>query len=514
MTIKKKIISGFLISTTVIVLLAVFNYINFIEIRKEIRNLEFTDTIRSKSLQLRRHEKNFFLLNPGESNHEWNEIQRYLKEINDTLQDQKEMNREDIERFKSSIDKYKEIFDSIKRDFHQISMDLNTAKKGQDYETIKPLIMATILEQPSTISDFLIQRRIFLPDDIIIKRLKKLHKNIQVLRKLGVDIIFVSKDLDRVARNRIENIIFFSSITMLIVFPLFLLIGLGVLLVITGSIVNRLKLLSSVVESTGKGEFKRIDSVISDEVGILMKKFNEMEEELIKRDEELRKKSEELFQSKKLAAIGSLAAGVAHELNNPLNNIYISAQVLKKEAKDMSPYILEIVDDIMTQSSRVKHIVSDLLEFARGREPHRREVDIREIILGSYKLISASRNTQGIDFCLQAPDEPFIVRVDPQQFERVFINLFNNAIDAMKEDRKLIVTLKKVDSSIIIDVTDTGIGVPLELIDRIFEPFYSTKQKGTGLGLAIVYNIIKKHGGDIFVQSEVGRGTTFTIKLE
>jgi signal transduction histidine kinase len=157
--------------------------------------------------------------------------------------------------------------------------------------------------------------------------------------------------------------------------------------------------------------------------------------------------------------------------------------------------------------------VADLLEFARGREPVFRETDLREVILGSYKLVSTTRNTEGINFSLETDIPSLMIRADPEQMERVFINLFNNAIDSMKGRGDLKVSAMKAGDALLIKVSDTGEGIPPELLDRIFEPFYSTKERGTGLGLAIVYNIVKKHGGDITVESEIGKGTTFTIRL-
>ena len=249
-------------------------------------------------------------------------------------------------------------------------------------------------------------------------------------------------------------------------------------------------------------------------MGVLIGKFNDMEDQLARREDELNRTNKELLQSKKLAAIGTLASGVAHELNNPLNNIYISAQVLEKEVSDScSPMVTETLVDILSQTVRVKRIVGDLLDFARGREPVFKEVELKELIMGAYKFVSTAANTEGVNLSIDTGPDTLTLSADPEQLERIFINIFTNAIDAMSGAGDLSVRVLKNGEAITVKISDTGKGIPAEVIDKVFEPFYTTKDKGTGLGLAIVFNIIKKHGGEIIVESKEGKGTTFTITL-
>ncbi len=176
---------------------------------------------------------------------------------------------------------------------------------------------------------------------------------------------------------------------------------------ITTNVVKRLMLLITVVEKTGKGSYPHLAVGArrrnpGDEVGLLIDKFNDMEDQLALHEEELERKNKELMQTKKLAAIGTLASGVAHELNNPLNNIYLSAQVLAREAGGMcSAEATEAVHDILGQSERVKRIVSELLEFARGKEPHFRDVDLGELISDTYRHLGSSRDLENIRFLRQ-----------------------------------------------------------------------------------------------------------------
>jgi signal transduction histidine kinase len=175
--------------------------------------------------------------------------------------------------------------------------------------------------------------------------------------------------------------------------------------------------------------------------------------------------------------------------------------------------VKEAVNDIVGQTERVKRIVSDLLEFARGRELRLHEIDLTSLIEDAYRQAGNSRDMVGISFSLTSKPPLIMLSADAGQLEQVFTNLFINAADAMQQQGEIRVSLKQEADNIVIGVSDTGTGIPTESQDKIFEPFFTTKDKGTGLGLAIVYNIVKKHHGDITVTSEKGKGTSFIITL-
>jgi len=515
MSLKKKIVLSFIISAFVIGALAVFEYVNFIEIRKEIRYLEITDTIRSKSLQLRRHEKNFFLYgpSPGESQ----AIHEYLAELDSIINENLSMDKSgELSQLKSSLYAYGRRFNNIESLAKGVSENFQNLKVShRGYDRIFLLIESTFLEQPLKVEEFLKEAFSLSSDHKALTGLRGLNSDIIILRKYGEDILIFSKELDKVARANVERVIRMSQIAILIFFPFFLILGIGTLFVISNNVVKRLEEVIDVVERTGKGDFPRMPVPSQrDELGVLIRKFNEMEEQLAQRETEIEKKNQELLQSKKLAAIGTLASGVAHELNNPLNNIYISAQILDRETKDTSsPVVRETVNDIVGQTIRVKGIVGDLLEFARGREPHLREVELNELIMGAYKLVSISLGTVQIIFSMETDHRGVKVYADAEQMERVFINLFTNAVTAMSGVGELKITVKPDGDAVRVSVADTGRGIPADEVEKIFEPFYTTRDKGTGLGLAIVFNIMIKHGGDIIVESAEGKGTIFTVML-
>ncbi len=519
MSLKKKIALSFLISSAIIAILAAFEYLSFTEIKKEIRYLEITDTISRKSLQLRRHEKNFFLYSPEKADEESGAVHAYLIELKNLLVQNPGIDQADKLSLRSSISDYEQRFHRIEVAATRLIRLFDKTKEAHKSNAkYLSLVESTFLEQPSQSANFL-QNVFLLPSrHALVSGLRELDTEISALRKTGEDILIISKDLDKIAREKTETVIRASQMAILIFFPLFFIVGIGMLFFISTSVARRLMLLINLVEKTGKGSYPHLTvpdsrSPSHDEVGVLIDKFNEMEDQLARHEKELARKNRELMQTKKLAAIGTLASGIAHELNNPLNNIYLSAQVLAKEAgRACSNEVKDAVGDIVSQTERVKRIVGDLLEFARGREPQLREVEITAIIRDAYAHTGSSRNLEDIRFALTG-ESPVLVSADPDQMEQVFNNLFINAVDAMQGQGELSASVRKADEAVAIRVSDTGRGIPRESIDKIFEPFFTTKDKGTGLGLAIVYNIIKKHYGNIRVESEEGKGTVFTITL-
>jgi signal transduction histidine kinase len=518
MSLRKKIIFGFFISAFIIAILAAFEYVNFVQIKNEMRFLEITDTVRSKSLQLRRHEKNFFLYpaTRGETEAIYNYLDQ-LKNIANSLQAKAPGKASPLREL---VHEYEERFRRIERLSKEISDELKGMRASSDpYAKFLPLIEANFLDRPLYAAEFLEDIFSLPSGHPLITKLRKLDSEINLLRKNGEGIITASKKLDKSARENVERGIHISQLAILVIFPLFLVIGLGALFFISNDVVKRLKTLMDLVEKTGNRYVSNIpaprpEGSSQDEVGILVEKFNRMDEQLAQWEEELREKNQELLQSKKLAAIGTLASGIAHELNNPLNNIYISVQMLRKQlSDDASPSMREIVDDIVGQTVRVKGIVADLLEFAREREPQLQKVELNSLITEAFAHLKKSVDTGKIRFTLDTVPQGVTLYADPGQIERVFVNLFANAVAAMENGGDLVVKVVPEEDSVKIWVSDSGKGMSEEDREKIFDPFFTKKEKGTGLGLAIVLNIIKKHNGNISVVSEEGVGTAFEITL-
>jgi two-component system, NtrC family, sensor kinase len=245
---------------------------------------------------------------------------------------------------------------------------------------------------------------------------------------------------------------------------------------------------------------------------------------LIQSDKEKAKSDEVMVHESKMAALGKMAAGVAHEINNPLAVIAEEAgwmnDLLKEEDLANSPNFQEYQETIKKieyHVERVKKVTHRLLGFARRMEPTEEKVMVNHILEECVGFLENEARYRNIGIQREmAPDLPSIAS-DSSQLQQVFLNILNNGIDAMGKDGTITLrTFHQPDTrQIVIKITDTGPGMPQETIEKIFDPFFTTKEvgKGTGLGLSISYSIIEKLGGTIYVDSKVGQGTTFTIKL-
>jgi two-component system sensor histidine kinase HydH len=227
---------------------------------------------------------------------------------------------------------------------------------------------------------------------------------------------------------------------------------------------------------------------------------------------EIKRLRVEMARSQRLAAIGSLAAGMAHEIRNPLSSIKGFATYFRERYGD-HPEDVKTADIMIGEVDRLNRVVSQLLEFARPVEIHRKPVSLMRILQSALCVIEAQTSGR-IEIHIDIPRNLPEVRIDPDRFHQVFLNLFLNALAAMPDKGVLAVTGALSDDGILsIEVSDTGTGIPGQDIERIFDPYFTSKSSGTGLGLTIVQKIIEAHGGTIRVTSHPGRGTTMTILL-
>ncbi|MBN1675157.1 MAG: cache domain-containing protein [Kiritimatiellae bacterium] len=252
------------------------------------------------------------------------------------------------------------------------------------------------------------------------------------------------------------------------------------------------------------------------EIGELGSAFNAMAASIQERDERLRRRAqEEISKAERLAMIGRLAAGVAHELNNPLGGILLLGRLLLKKAPAES-LERENLQRIARDAERCQAIVRGLLDFARRREPKPEPADMATLIEDSLALVENQAIFHNITIERQLQREPAQVLVDAGQIQQVFVNLVMNAAEAMNGKGTLRIRSEKSSQGRVnVSFRDTGCGIPPEDLDRLFEPFFTTKEvgRGTGLGLSISHGIVEAHGGTITVTSRVGEGTTFVVSL-
>jgi len=282
------------------------------------------------------------------------------------------------------------------------------------------------------------------------------------------------------------------------------------------TIITRIRMLKGAAEAVAAGnlDYKLSPDKISG-FDMLDDAFNYMSRSLKDRDEKLHKAHQQLARSEKLTALGEMAAGVAHEINNPLGGVLLYSNLVLEDIPENSP-ARENMQKIIYQTNRCKGIVQNLLDFARAPTGEMLPLNINTVIKTSLNLVKDQSMFHGIEIDSKLAENLPEVIGDRARLEDVFLNLFINAADAMKGKGKLsISTALSSNNSVKILVSDTGKGIDEEHLPHIFEPFFTTKEpgKGTGLGLAITYGIIRKHNGFIDVESKPEKGTTFVIFL-
>ena len=253
-----------------------------------------------------------------------------------------------------------------------------------------------------------------------------------------------------------------------------------------------------------------------DEIGILQRAFKEMVGAVGRRRMESQNR---LIMSEKQASVGRLAAGVAHEINNPLTGVLTYTHMLLRR-RDLSQEVREDLQTIAEATERVRKIVKGLLDFSRQTTPDREKVDVNKLVSSTIALMENQALVKGVDVQFDSGENLPPVNMDRNQFQSVLLNILINGLDANKAGDRITVATKNSalvneagQEGVEISITDTGCGIPPEHLNKLFDPFFTTKEvgHGTGLGLAVSLGIVQRHGGSIRVQSEVGKGSTFTI---
>ena len=227
---------------------------------------------------------------------------------------------------------------------------------------------------------------------------------------------------------------------------------------------------------------------------------------------EQRERYRRMLRADRLATIGELAAGAAHEIRNPLTSIKSSLQYLESRCREETEK--KLLGVALRETDRIDETLAALLSFSRPSEIRKEPCDLVGLLEESAALVSFQARAKGVEVRTSFPPAPVVVEADGSQLKQVFLNVFLNAVQAMEGGGALIVeALRHESGRPLVRVTDTGPGIPEEALDKVFDPFFTTKKGGTGLGLSICYTIVKAHGGEIEVRSRLGEGTTVLVSL-
>lgn len=332
------------------------------------------------------------------------------------------------------------------------------------------------------------------------------------VREAGRQITEIAERLSAVESGHLQEMIR-SGRRMLVVLVVLFLVGTGVIArVVLRYAILPLKDLESGMQRIASGEYEMLPLGSGNaEIESMHTAFNRMIQEILLH-------RQEALQAERLASLGTMLAGIAHEINNPLSNISTSAEILKEENEEASPADRrELIDQILSQTERATSIIRTVLDYSRETRFERRSTSLLSAVRGSAILVRGKR-PEHVAVEIDVPED-IEVLADKVKLEQAFINVMANAIDAMceagRECRISVSARRAGESQVEVVFADTGAGIPKPLLDRIFDPFFSTKDvgRGTGLGLYVTRQIVEQHGGAIHVESEVGRGTAVTVRL-
>ena len=443
-----------------ICLMGYISHDDLVTTEKKLEVLEFSYQIQNGILESRRLEKNYFLYGNDDFLHE------NLQIVNTTMDICRKLTAGDKNLLVSA--KLKDLEAHLAAYGERISRlfsSLNSAERDA--------LVADIRQSGKRISD--------ISEQVVFFEKNQIHLMIGQLR---------------------QQLISWSSIAILI--------GIMLAIIMVYLVFKPLSLIKQAAEAIARGRFVKVDVLNTrDEIQQVMEAFNIMVSELERRQDQL-------IQAEKLSSLGTLTAGVAHQLNNPLNNISTSCQIAIDEFTSGDEKIQQqMLHNIEQETLRARDVVKNLLEFARTQEFAPQQAALAEVVHKSI-LLAKSQIRPDIGMTVDIPAD-LVLPMDVQRMQEVFINLIINATQAIDRQGQITIraALDVATDEVVIEIQDNGQGIPEKNLARIFDPFFTTKEVGvgTGLGLSVVYGIVQQHRGSIAVQSKAGQGTSFFIRL-
>ncbi|UZP67891.1 ATP-binding protein [Desulfovibrio mangrovi] len=463
LNIRQKIILGFLIPSICLGVLTVVSYSNLLLIEKKTYSVEFIDDMENFILEFRRQEKNFLLYGEKSS------YDLAIREVDATLEMLQHL-------------------DAFSLDAHVEAMIGELRDRIEQYRAR----MVRMYEVASSGG-------------------KNLDTEIDKLRDIGKDLVDLAVEISKLERSNILKInkhlrsqLVFSIMGVSILFLI-------IFYIVSTRVLKPLKIIELTTMQIARGNFQPLEvRKANDEIRQVQEAFNRMVQELEKRQDQL-------VQAQKLSSIGTLSAGIAHQVNNPLNNISTSAQILRDVVKDsVDPFGMKMLGNIETETARARDIVRGLLEFARHTELSIKLVPLKGVVDKAVQLVS-SQVPPGVTVTVNVPED-IRLELDPQRMGEVLLNLVLNAIQAIETlpgEISLYLGNDAPENMVTLIVEDTGKGINENDLPHIFDPFFTRKEvgKGTGLGLSVAYGIIEEFKGRIRAESQEGVGTRFMIDL-
>jgi len=445
-----------------IIITAFVSYDDLVTTEKKAGILELSYGILNNILESRRHEKNYFLYGNEDSLYD-----------NITI-----------------LEKSKEIGEKILKNEKNLSINPNLIKLDKNITIYSNKIYELLSINKTDIDNY-----------------KTITEEI---RHYGKIITEISEEIVDTEKNQIHTMVSTLIDQLIIWSSMAIFTGIILSFLIVYYIFKPLSVIKSATEAIAEGKFRKIEVIkTKDEIQQVMETFNIMVFELERRQDQL-------IQAEKLSSLGTLTAGVAHQLNNPLNNISTSCQIAIDEFDGGdTPLLKRMLNNIYQETLRARDVVKSLLEFSRTQNFALREINLANVIKKAV-ILAQSQMPPDIAMSIKIPED-LAFPMDVQRMQEVFINLIINAAQAIQGQGKITIAANKDENAqeVIIEINDTGQGISERNQAKIFDPFFTTKEEGqgTGLGLSVVYGIIQKHHGTITVQSSPGKGTSFFIHL-